>query len=106
LIIYCLLLNPYQDSFVERKRFENFKEYIDLFLRYGRKNYLENDIFKIDFDSRQMLFIKQFGVIAFKEDKNGYQNNRENLAKLVDSKLQFQLVSFRIKLISLTSSLI
>lgn len=92
-------LNPYEKESLEYKykgdkKFKNFNEYFNFFSHYGQKQYRENNNFKSKFDSRQLLFLKQFGVINFVMDNGLYQNNRENLAKAVDCKLQLELVPY------------
>lgn len=93
-------LMPKQDNtdsheFGGDRRFKSFEEYINFFENYGEIQYRDKESkFKSTFDTRQLLFLKQFGIIDFIEDNGSYQKNRENLARSIDRKLQLELVPY------------
>ena len=90
-------LNPKQqdnqsDSYKGNFKFANFDEYFDYHRYYGKIHYGKNTKKKLKspFDLKQIRFIKPFNIIDFDDSDNKYPN----LEKVIDNKLQLELIPF------------
>jgi hypothetical protein len=88
-------LNPKQPNFdatqpADRPQIDSFEKYFDAFRHFGEHAYgpRSSGEHKSPFDHKQIRFLRPFEVIAFGED------TRENLRRVVDAKLQLELVPY------------
>jgi hypothetical protein len=88
-------LNPKQRNnaamrFAGRPHIDSFEKYFDAFRRFGEHSYgpQSNGEHKSPFDHKQIRFLRPFGVIRFGDD------TQENLRRVVDDKLQIELVPY------------
>lgn len=88
-------LNPKQQNndaprFAGRPHIDTFEKYFDAFRRFGEHSYASQSTgeHKSPFDHKQIRFLRPFGVIHFGDD------TQENLRRVVDDKLQIELVPY------------
>lgn len=73
----------------EKKHFNNFADYINYFKNYGLNKYKNTNIGLNDLDKKQMYFLRPFRVIDFT-----YNNEREDVIRALDNKLQLELIPY------------
>lgn len=90
-------LNPKQqdnqsDKYKGNLKFADFDEYLNFHRYYGKHHYGKKSekSLKSPFDLKQIRFIKPFNVIDFDDSDNKYSN----LEKVIDNKLQLELIPF------------
>lgn len=90
-------LNPKQQDNKSNRyegnlKYANFDEYFNYHRYYGKIHYGKNTKKKLKspFDLKQIRFIKPFNIIDFDDSDNKYPN----LEKVIDNKLQLELIPF------------
>lgn len=86
-------LNPKLDPERSRTDVPELASYLDWHQRYGHHTFGSDPNYRAAFDHKQVEFLRPFGLIGFVEGSSP-QVRRENAGRVVDQKLQLELVPY------------